>query len=565
MIHPVVYNTSKVFSEKGVRRVVLSPGSRNAPLTISFARNTDIKIYNIVDERSAGFIALGMAQQLNEPVVLCCTSGTSLLNYTPAIAEAWYQGIPLIVLSADRPPEWQEQRDGQTIQQPGTLQHFVQKTFQLPVHYTTPDEEWEYSRKLNEAINLAQLNKRPVHINVPFSEPFYPSEDQTLNFSANTHIITAIAAPKNPDLQQVLDHWSQKNKRLVICGQQRLDQQLNKVLKNLEKQAVIVSDIISNTPGPFIRHQDLFLSGASSELLESLQPELIISFGKSVISKSLKLFLRKYPAIIHWHFDEEMVHADPFQIMTGIIESNPLAFFEQVTHKEEVLEDFRSQLRDNFIQNWKVEDKQTNRSLLKALKQVEFSEFKAFRMVMEALPGKIDLHLANSMPVRFANFIQGLSPKTEVFCNRGTSGIDGTNGTAVGNVLASEQVTVLLTGDLSFFYDRNAFFHQYDLSRLKIIVFNNCGGGIFRLIGGPSQLPELEQHFETRHHHSAKFTALEYGFDYFKADSEMTLESALNKMFEQNNTPKLIEIFTTPETNKRVYQEVKEAIRKPSV
>lgn len=559
MIHQTVFNTSKIFSVKGVRRVVLSPGSRNAPLTVSFARNPDVSIYNIVDERSAGFIALGMAQKSKEPVVLCCTSGTSLLNYAPAVAEAFYQQIPLIVLSADRPPEWQGQRDGQTIRQPGALREFVKKTFELPAQFTCADEEWEYTRKLNEAINLARTSPAgPVHINIPFREPFYPGADQQLSFDKQVYVIAPVDGPTAPDLDDLIKGWKKHNKRLIICGQQAFDPEISKKLKLLRDQAVVVSDVIANTGVPAINHHDLFLANGSTKLLESLQPELIVSYGKSVIAKNLKLFLRKYPAVEHWHFDEAMVHADPFQGMTRIIRSDPKGFFAAVTETEETLDDFRLQLRDNFIQNWRIVDQKTNRELHRYLKKADFSEFTAFSEVMGALPGKTDLHLANSMPVRYANLIQGLAPGTEVFCNRGTSGIDGTNGAAVGNALVSDQVTVLLTGDLSFFYDRNAFFHHYDLSKLKIIVFNNKGGGIFRLISGPAQLPELEQHFETRHHHSARFTALEYGFDYHKADDQKSLVKALKEIFKHDNAPKLIEIFTEPEINKKVYQGVKQ-------
>ena len=561
MISQTVFDTSKILSLKGVTHVVLSPGSRNAPLTISFSRNPDIKIYNIIDERSAGFIALGMAQKLQQPVVLCCTSGTALLNYAPAIAEAWYQQIPLIVMSADRPPEWQGQRDGQTIHQVGSIGNFVKETFELPTETDHEDLAWEYSRKLNEAANLStRLPQGPVHINIPFREPFYPQPNDQLAFSDHPRIISPHYSEPTPDLASLTEAWQHFDKRLIIPGQQPLNPQLNEALGKLTGEAVVIGDVISNVTGQAaIRHHDLFLASVEGKLAESLQPDLLVTFGKSVISKNLKIFLRKHPPREHWHIDEAMVSADPFQSMSKLIQAKPGSFLTAMADSKGDLSDFSFQIRKNFSQNWAVEDSKGERRLTEGFKNIEFSEFSAFAKVIKLLPQSIDLHVANSMPVRYANFIQGLPRGTEVFANRGTSGIDGTNGTAVGGSLVSERPTILLTGDLSFFYDRNAFFHQYDLSQLVIIVFNNGGGGIFRLIPGPSGLPELEQHFETRHNHSARFTAMEYGFDYYQAKDIAGVEKAMKSIVKRSKTPRLLEIFTDPETNHEVFTQVKKA------
>lgn len=562
MISQTVFDTSRLLELKGVKHIVLSPGSRNAPLTVSFARNSNLKIYNIVDERSAGFIALGIAQQTKTPVVLCCTSGTSLLNYAPAIAEAYYQQIPLLVISADRPKEWLDQRDGQTINQAGAISNFVKKTYQLPSETISDVDKWNYNRQLNEAVNLSIIGvKGPVHINIPFREPFYPKAGDELRFSENPRIIEPVLAYPKIDFSVLATEYYQYDKRLILAGQHSLDFALNQMLE--AKEDVVVADVISNLTGSqCIRHQDLFLMGIDGVLAESLRPELLITFGKSVISKGLKLFLRKFPPAAHWHFDKAMYHADVFLSMTRLVQSDIQPFLDVLSLQNPIPKsDFNIQIRNNFYQNWHVENDKISRKLPEVIDQSAYCEFKVFHQVLKQLPEGIDLHLANSMPVRFANFIQNLKPVTEVFCNRGTSGIDGTNGTAVGHSLVAERPTWLLTGDLSFFYDRNAFFHNYDLSNLKIIVFNNSGGGIFRLIPGPSGLPELEQHFETRHQHSAKFTALEYGFDYFVARDIDAVISGVQNLAKDNKTPKLLEIFTDPKTNSREYFAIKNAIK----
>ena len=328
----------------------------------------------------------------------------------------------------------------------------------------------------------------------------------------------------------------------------------------LTGEAVVVGDVISNISGQAaIRHHDLFLASVEGKLAESLQPDLLVTFGRSVISKNLKIFLRKNPPKEHWHIDEAMVSADPFQSMSKLIQAKPERFLAAMADSKGDLSDFSFQIRKNFAQNWAVEDSKGERRLTESFENMKFSEFLAFAKVIKLLPDSTDLHVANSMPVRYVNFIQGLPKGTEVFANRGTSGIDGTNGTAVGGSLVSDRLTVLLTGDLSFFYDRNAFFHHYDLSQLVIIVFNNGGGGIFRLIPGPSALPELQQHFETRHTHSARFTAMEYGFDYYQAKDAAGVEKAMKSIVKKGKTPRLLEIFTDPETNNEVFAQVKKA------
>ncbi len=563
MMNQTVFDTSEVLVRKGIKHVVLSPGSRNAPLTISFARNPGIKTYNVVDERSAGFIALGIAQNLKEPVVLCCTSGTSLLNYAPAVAEAFYQEIPLIVMSADRPPEWIGQRDGQTIDQSGALSNFVKATVQLPSSPLHPDEQWEYIRKLNDGVNLSVSGKSgPVHMNIPFKEPFYPSADQELKFSENIKIIKPYRTPFDSSTDnELLSKWHLADRRLIIVGQNERNEALDNVLEKLSNKAVVVVDVISNvSTTDAVRHHDLFLAGIEQKLGESLKPDMVITIGKSVISKNLKLFLRKYQPEMQWHVSAHLDQADTFQTLTAAIESNPVSFLEALDDQSEK-EQFNHQITSNYIQNWQIEDARTKRKLLKTLAILDWSEFTAFNFVLNQIPEGSDIHLANSMPVRFANFIQQIKPNCEVFCNRGTSGIDGTNGTAVGHVLSTDRPTYLLTGDLSFFYDRNAFFHSYPIDNLKIVVFNNFGGGIFRLINGPANLPELEQHFETRHQHTAKYTALEYGFDYHGVKDMKALDKAMAALNKDLKSPKLVEVFTDPATNSDVFKAVKTATK----
>ncbi|MDH5610315.1 MAG: 2-succinyl-5-enolpyruvyl-6-hydroxy-3-cyclohexene-1-carboxylic-acid synthase [Cyclobacteriaceae bacterium] len=558
MMHQTIYDTSQLCYLQGVRNAVFSPGSRNAPLSISFHRHKGIEKYVILDERSAGFIALGIAQQTKQPVVLCCTSGTALLNYGPAIAEAYYQHIPLIVLSADRPPEWIDQWDGQTIRQQQAFASLTKAFYQLPVDLTHPDSQWEYERKIREAITLAMEGKKgPVQVNIPFREPFYPNPNQKLEFSNHLRALTlhksgySLLENEKSALQE---EWHSCQKKLIILGQGWPDTRTKSVLEKLiqTKKAVVVSDITGNGHDidGCIRHQDLFLQRKAQ--WATWQPDLVITIGQSLISKNLKLMLRT-GTFQHWHLEKHPVYADPLQSLRNCVTGEPsdiLALLENSTSND-----------PGFQKSW-TNANQLAASALRELDRLPYSEIMAFREVMAQIPENTDLHLSNSMPVRYANFIGLYKKNINVYANRGTSGIDGTNGTAVGHALAGHRRAVLLTGDLSFLYDRNAFFHEYDLSNLQIIVFNNFGGGIFNLIPGPAQLPEQERsiHFLTPHSRDMKVSAQEAGFGYTKANDEITLELALSSFFSGTGKPRLLEIQTNPEMNQKVFLEIKRII-----
>lgn len=557
-----IYNISQIFASKGVKRMVLSPGSRNAPLTISFARNPAIETFNIVDERSSAFIALGMAIKSRSPVAICCTSGSALLNYAPAASEAYYQHIPLIIVSADRPPEAIGKRDGQTINQVGALANFVKGSFNLSCDLGDEKSQTEFNETINQAINLATTAPfGPVHINVPFREPFYPNQESTLKFH-EPQIIKPQQSANQTDLDSLIEKWNAYNKKLILIGQNSLDTNLNDALKGIT--VPVVADIIGNVDHQGqIHSHDLFLGQLDEDQIESLTPELLITTGKSIISKNLKLFLRNNKPKAHWHFEDTDKIADTFDTITAHYKTE-LSDFLLEAKKGKYKDEFNSQVESNFLQHWTLLDKKTTEEVKSMMINAPFSEAQAYHKTMGTLPSQTDLHLANSMAVRYANFFQfaKTSIEIETYANRGTSGIDGSNGAAVGNAIIGDKNVVLLTGDLSFFYDRNAFFHSYDLRKLKIIVFNNQGGGIFRLIKGPSTLPELDQHFETRHHHSASFTAAEYGFDYYRAENLESLSNALHELFKDSKTPKLLEVFTEPEINSMAYKSIQNAIFK---
>jgi 2-succinyl-5-enolpyruvyl-6-hydroxy-3-cyclohexene-1-carboxylate synthase len=555
IIQPIL-DLVAICAKKGIEQAILSPGSRCAPLTLAFARHPDIHARTISDERSAAFIALGMAQQLNQPVVLVCTSGSAALNYYPAVAEAFFQQVPLLILTADRPAEWIDQWDGQTIFQPEVYGKHVKKSFQFPDSFSGKEQSWHAGRIVNEAINLAkQFPAGPVHINIPLREPFYPAENEEFAFPQFPREFTTVSSQtllSDESLNHIKNRLGEIKRILIVPGQQKPNPQIQTYLDQLakNKKVVVVTDTISNLQSQHtINLHDHWLGNET--FYPRLTPDLIISFGKSVISKSLKQFLRKSESS-HWHIQPDGQAKDTYQHLTRILACSSPQFLNWLSKN-------LPEQDPAFQAQWFSLEKTVKESLPKVLESVEFGEYPALHLVSAKIPSLSKLHLANSMAVRYVNFL-GKRPQ-EIICNRGTSGIDGSNSTAVGCTFTTKEPVTLITGDMAFFYDRNAFWHNYSTPNLRVILLNNHAGGIFRLIDGPAKQPELEEFFETRQQLNANHLAEEFGFFYIKAKNKEELERALTDFYEPSIHPKILEIETSSLKNAAILKEIKEKIK----
>ena len=548
-------------AEKGIRHAVLCPGSRSAPLTLAFARNKKIKCWTFSDERSAAFIGMGMAQQTKTPVALVCTSGSAAYNFSPAIAEAWFQQIPLIIFTADRPKEWIDQFDGQTIRQTELYGRHVKKYVELPQDYTHPDSEWYANRMVNEVINLAQSGQKgPVHINAPFREPLYPSGNENSKRKPGRVIESrmgesTLSSKEWIGIKQALTSCK---KILVVAGQNDDDPELTNALTAFHSvhSWPFVGDVLGNLHSlPFYcQHADTFLGHVSENSKQLLQPDLLITFGKSLIAKNLKLYLQTYKPKQHWHLQPSGDTADTFQSLTKVIAVSPPHFFDQLTK----ISLPPQKTWRTYEEIWMNLERKAKEEIEEFFQTRRPGEFSLVKQVIEALPAPCNLHLANSMTVRYANHI-GLTAsqkKVSVFSNRGTSGIDGCSSTAVGHALTSKIPNVLITGDLAFFYDRNAFWHNYALPNLFVIVLNNHGGIIFNLIDGPSGLPEAEEFFITRQQLNAKSLASEFGFTYMEAS-----RADLAAFFKIKKNVKILETESSQSINKKIFEEFKKHIK----
>jgi 2-succinyl-5-enolpyruvyl-6-hydroxy-3-cyclohexene-1-carboxylate synthase len=367
--------------------------------------------------------------------------------------------------------------------------------------------------------------------------------------------------------QKIREAWSSFHKVLMVAGQQHPADALVHSLRDfLAKHDVpLVGDIISNLheADKGIRHADLFLGQASEDLKKTLRPDLLITFGQSLISKNVKLFLRKYQPRAHWHIQPGGVAADTFKQVTDVFHASPAAFFDFVSAipKDET---FESQKQHNYSKLWEVEERRAQRSIADFFGTGELAEMELVKELLDQLPAESDLHLANSMSVRYANFI-GLEARQKgirVFSNRGTSGIDGCTSTSVGHYLASGRPTFLITGDVAFFYDRNAFWHNYPLPGLRVLLLNNHGGLIFNVIDGPASMPEAPEYFITRQGLKAQKLCEEFGFEHLTLDSRRKLRNVLKDFLDLDGRTKILEFETDVTLNKTVFDNLKQKIKK---
>ncbi len=545
LVEPL-YKLSEICSFWGVKDVVICPGSRSAPLTLAFSRNSSFKTHTITDERSAGFVALGMAQVSNRPVVLICTSGTAALNFSPAVAEAFFQKIPLIVLTADRPPEWINQHDGQTIYQRNVFGAHVVKSYEFPVAYTHEDAVWQAERISNEA--LAFCRKGPIHINIPIREPFYPNSGEEFSGISRKVVYHSTSSTLDETIwQDVITTWNNVGSVVIAVGQNHSDLSASLRALSQDPKVSVWTNVISNVEDGVCTH-DTFLP-----TVENQTTDLLITVGQSFISKSIKQYFRKNRPAIHWHIEEETPLTDPFQSITDKFEVNAAYFLGVLAGKA------TPSSSSGFRDFWLTQDAGAKDFLKTFLDTCPFGELKATELILRAVSGESILHLGNSMPVRYANLLGSfLNRGVQVFSNRGTSGIDGIVSTSVGHSLATEKVVHCLVGDVSFFYDSNALFTAVP-ANLRIYLINNGGGNIFRIIDGPSRQAELESHFVTNTGRTASNIAQEAGLVYCPISSANELEEALNK---KEDHAVLYEIFVNGENDAQVFKNLKQLFSK---
>ena len=490
----------------GIRHAVCCPGSRNAPIVHNLTECPDIMCYPITDERSAGFYALGMSQCLQEPVAVCVTSGTALLNLAPAVAEAYYQHARLVVISADRPLAWIDQQDGQTLPQSDALGRFVRKAVSLPEPHDD-ESRWYCNRLINEAL----LEKHaPVHINVPISEPFFDFCVATLPEERKIELLPADIS--NQTLSHVCRMFVQSKRPLLIAGQP--------MNPGYDEAVCLIGDD------------------------ESYVPDLVLYIGGSIVSKRLKRFLRK--AKETWIVNATGEVTDTFMNLTRVIQGDAAVVEDQIRFLLE-------QQPHPFVQKWETLLAKV-RAHAAAYQSVysEMAAVKCFESQITIHSSLSTIHYANSTAIRLANIFAQHS----VYCNRGVNGIDGSLSTAAGFSCVTDDSVFCVIGDLSFFYDQNALWNQNLRGNFRILLLNNGKGGIFNLLKGLEQSPARDQFVAAEHHTSAEGICQQNNVKYLKAANMEELQQGISTLLNmESSRPVLLEVFTDPAEDERVFKD----------
>ncbi len=547
-----------------VHHAVVCPGSRNAPIVHNLNEVDGITCYPVTDERSAGFYALGMCQLTHEPGVLCVTSGTALLNTLPAVAEAYYQHQPLIVISADRPAEWIDQMDGQTIPQPGALRQFVRKAVNLPEGNTDRDQ-WYCSRLVNEALIASKSHAGgPVHINVALSDPLYEYTEEELPESCKIELFDATDGPKN--LEPLMERLLNAEHPMIVIGQMKDNALQEDNVQKAGLQAVVLKESLS----PYCNmetHFDEVL--ARNGQLDGLRPDVVLYLGDEIVSKRLKNFLRTSDCEV-WTVNDDGGIYDTFCHLRGVIECNPTVFFrlfDNFMHTRDISsmqelpacgqngsdsdtdimpERVNPSARD-FIVKWKNVLQQASLYALEF--QPDYSSMATVKYLEEQLEDmeyNCRIHFGNSLSVRLANIYAG----HYVYCNRGINGIEGSLSTAAGMAAVTEDMVFCILGDLSFFYDQNALWNQNLKGNLRVIILNNHAGAIFGKFEGLCKSAARDKLIMARHEREAQGICTQNDCGYLKATNMEEMQLGIVQMLTmQTKRPVVLEVFTDAETD----------------
>ena len=540
-----IANLVEICKSTTIEHVVLSPGSRNAPMIQLFSQDSHFTCHSIIDERSAGYFALGLSLALSQPVAIVCTSGTAVLNFAPAIAEAYYQHIPLIVLTADRPAERIDQLDNQTIRQPEIYANYVKQSLNL-YSGESPMELEKQSLAIFHLINLATKQlPGPIHINVPTAEPLY-------NALPLPNIITlpeVTAEPQKEPADELINVWKKAKRVLVLVGEHNPDPKLAEAIVQLAetKKVVILAEAISNINHPaVIEPVDRVMMSVEEISDSTFNPDLLLSLGGHIVSKRLLLWLKKQPNLTHWRISPTIDHINTYGNLKGCAVGDPAFIIKQLLTIDTGYD-------NTFFTTWNNAFTKADYNHRKSISTTPWSDLKVFHLITSQLPQNSYLHLGNGSPVRYAQLFR-LGEKKSIYSNRGVSGIDGCVSTAVGFASATQEMNVLLVGDLSFVYDSNGLWNKNLPGNLRIIIINNQGGGIFRMIPGPAQQPFFEEYLETAHPVRIEKLAQAFDMKYYFCDSETSLTEQLSTFFMPTGEAAIMEVKTPGDKNPTAYQ-----------
>ncbi len=522
----------------GVRTVVVSPGSRHFPLVHSLEGDDYFTMYSVVDERSAAFFALGLIQRLGEPVAVTCTSGTSVINYASAVVEAFYQQLPLVVLTADRLPELLGQREEQVFRQHDAFDGFIRYQGQLD-EIRTPLQEWYCNRIINEAfLELDYLGRGPVHLNIPI-EAHNRDRFQTAELPA-VRKISRIGADADPAVWAGMAAQLERAKVMIIWGQANpMDAALRASVDQFAERfdCVILADKLSNCDHPAaISSSYMALRSVPAAKRKDLAPDIVISlFGNQSFNGEIKGFLRAAGKPFEvWDIGTQKV-SDPYRRLTRIVATSVPYFFRTMAGDGEATGS------GQYAAQWRAIEATIREP------EVDHGEIHAISALLSQLPKHAVLQIGNSLPIRMTQLF-ATDPSVICFCNRGVNGIDGCMSTAVGYAAASDRPVFLVVGDLTFFYDMNALWNRHLSPNLRILMLNNEGGGVMHMPLAEHFQPGLPRHVSAGHVTTAEGWAGSLGIGYTAARNREECDRAIAHLIDPDEQgPIMVEVFSRKE------------------
>lgn len=527
----------------GVCEVVASPGTRNAPLIAAIASHPDIKMTMVVDERSAAFVALGKGIISGCPVALVCTSGSAMLNYSPALAEALYRHIPLIALTADRPPEMVDRNDGQTIRQPGALTNIVKGSYGVDSRQPASISELT----LNDALTHAgTLPAGPVHINVAISDPTVTGDGYEAVTPRILHTIHRDTLLPATAIKSLAEKVSSPFRVMIAAGSMLPDERLNKSLNKLAGfgNFVILTEAGSNLHGrSFVECAESLLTHAD---FETISPDIFVTLGAPILSSRLRKLISRYH-IEHWHIGLTPCAFDTFGTLSLRIETEPSSFFRQLAASIR-----RNDCTSDYAATTLALYKESIESETRQIQAAPWCEISALSAIAKELPLSANIQLSNGMTIRYAQHLH-LGRFHRVDCNRGVSGIDGSTSTAVGASTAYPGITVLFSGDMSARYDVGALGLRCLPSSFKMVVMCNDGGQIFKIIKPTRSFSHVDQCLKASDPFPVEQLAAAWGFSTFRATNMEELRRVLPLFISRSDTPALLAVHTDAAVGTQFY------------
>lgn len=535
----------------GICDVITSPGSRNSPLIMAVARHHELNVRSVIDERSAAFHAIGMSEASGKPTALICTSGTALLNYAPAVAEAYYKQIPLIVISADRPQAWIDQNDSQTMHQPNALLPYVKRSFAFKGEADNAEEQWFVNRTINEALTLAATSPQgPIHINIALSEPLTCEVNLPVNQFRHITSTEPNPEPTSEALQQLVDKAAGQQ-LLIVAGYCRPHQAISDAISQLTQLpnvAVVAEGLANLHDKNVISLTDRLVTAINHD--ETLKPKIVLTFGGALVTGTFKRYMRTHPEIEQWYVGCHGNIVDCYMNLTQRINLEPQHFLPNFIKGLEAHQQGATGNAMQFNSLWQQAALKVYSETDSAIENAEWNALTAVHHLLKAMPAQWNLQLSNGMSVRYA-LTADLQKFSRIECNRGVSGIDGSVSTAVG--AAMQMPTLLITGDMSMQYDIAALSSLYIDGKLRIAVINNGGGGIFRYISTTSSLPETPQLINGQLRLPLKQLAEAYNCQYVAAHNYAELAQAMEVVANSKQSNAVIlEIITDSDIDAKI-------------